>query len=284
MAERKLRLRWAGACATCQTPLPAGTEAWWNSEAKTATCGTCHDGPPPIDSGVAGASAAAEYQRRSQREAKRKQAVVDRDNAWRDQVRDDHPLVGRVVTALTPKPVVGPESHATTAWKTGAEGEQGVARTLAACPNVIALHDRRVPRTKGNIDHLAVGPAGVFVIDAKRYTGRIERRDRGSVFRPDVRLYVDRRDRTKLVQAMDWQTTTIRNVLNHHGHHDIPLRAVLCFVDAEWPLLFARPLQIAGVTVLWPKALQGLVTAGDLLNPDQRDHIARDLAAALPTK
>lgn len=56
---------------------------------------------------------------------------------------------------------------------------------------VIALHDRRVPGTKGNIDHLAVGPGGVYIVDAKRYEGKVERRDVGSFFRPDARLYVN---------------------------------------------------------------------------------------------
>lgn len=284
MSERKLRLRWDGACANCDAALAGGTEAWWNPEAKAATCVPCHDGPPPIDTGIAGASAAAEYEKRSRREARRKQAVVDRDAAWREQVREDHPILGRVATALTPKPVVGPKSQATRAWKVGAEGELGVARTLAACPNVIALHDRRVPGTKGNVDHLAVGPAGVYIIDAKRYEGKIERRDVGSFFRPDERLYVAGRDRTKLVRQMAWQVEAVRAALDANGHVDVALRAVLCFVDSEWPLLFARPLHLDGVTVLWPKALQELVSGGDTLDDRGRDGVARDLAAALPAK
>jgi hypothetical protein len=36
-----------------------------------------------------------------------------------------------------------------------------------------ALHDRRVPATSGDIDHLVIGPAGVFVMDATRYEGQI---------------------------------------------------------------------------------------------------------------
>jgi hypothetical protein len=67
---------------------------------------------------------------------------------------------------------------------------------------VIALHDRRVPGTKGNIDHLVVGPAGVYTVDAKRYEGKVERRDVGSFFRSYERLYVNNRDRTKVVKGM----------------------------------------------------------------------------------
>lgn len=284
MSERKLRLRWNGTCANCDQALAGGTEAWWNSSAKSARCLPCKDGPPPIDAGVAGSSATAEYEKRSRREARRKQAVVDRDAAWRDQVRVEHPLLGRVATALTPKPVIGPESQATRAWKVGAEGEEGVARTLGACAGVRSLHDRRVPGTKGNVDHLAIGPAGVYIVDAKRYEGKVERRDVGSFFRPDERLYVGGRDRTKLLRQMAWQVETVRTALDACGHTDVALRPVLCFVDSEWPLLFARPLHLQGVTVLWPKALQELVSSGELFDDASRDQIARDLAVALPAK
>lgn len=42
------------------------------------------------------------------------------------------------------------------------------------------LHDRRVPDTRGNIDHIIVAPAGVFVVDAKNHKGKIGIRDRGA--------------------------------------------------------------------------------------------------------
>lgn len=284
MAVRKLRLRWDGECMACRGALSGGTEAWWDSVEKAATCLPCHDGPPPIDTGVAGASAAAEYEKRSRREAKRKQAVVDRDTAWREQVREEHPLLGRVATVLTPKPVIGPESQATRAWKVGAEGEVGVGRMIAACDGVVGLHDRRVPGTKGNLDHLAIGPAGAYVVDAKRYTGKVERRDVGSFFRPDERLYVGNRDRTKVVRQMAWQIEAVRAALDSSGHADIPLQGVLCFVDSEWPLLFARPIRLHGVTILWPKALQDLVRSGDALDATGVDDVARALAAAFPPK
>lgn len=225
-----------------------------------------------------------EYEKRSKRELRRKQAVVDRDSAWREQVKEDHPIVGRVAAALTPKPVITPESQATRAWKVGADGELGVARTLAACEGVLALHDRHVPGTKGNIDHLAIGPGGVYIVDAKRYEGKVERRDVGSFFRPDHRLYVNNRDRTKVVRGMAWQLEAVRGALADGPHAEVPIRAVLCFVDSEWPLLFAKPLQLDGVTILWPAALQDLVRSGDRLDRAAVDSLARGLAAAFPPK
>jgi hypothetical protein len=36
------------------------------------------------------------------------------------------------------------------------------------------LHDLAVPRSRANIDHLVIGPGGVFVIDSKQYRGRLQ--------------------------------------------------------------------------------------------------------------
>jgi hypothetical protein len=45
---------------------------------------------------------------------------------------------------------------------------------------VIALHDRVIAGTRGtNIDHLFIAPTGVWVVDAKAYAGKVEKRDAG---------------------------------------------------------------------------------------------------------
>jgi Nuclease-related domain len=38
----------------------------------------------------------------------------------------------------------------------------------------VLLHDLQVPGSHANIDHLAIGPAGVFVIDSKYYRGALQ--------------------------------------------------------------------------------------------------------------
>src|SRR4051794_39616386 len=73
-------------------------------------------------------------------------------------------------------------------------GGEKVAAGLETVAGLKVLNDRRVPGTRGNIDHIVVAPAGVFVVDAKNYRGRIDIRDRGWFLRPDHRLYVGRRD------------------------------------------------------------------------------------------
>lgn len=62
------------------------------------------------------------------------------------------------------------------AWERGADGEAATARALDALPpsEWTVFHDVRWPgRQRVNIDHVAVGPGGVFVIDAKNWSGSV---------------------------------------------------------------------------------------------------------------
>lgn len=63
------------------------------------------------------------------------------------------------------------------AWLAGAEGERRTGEALATltAQGWVTLHDLHWPgRPFANIDHVAVGPGGVFVIDSKNWAGRVE--------------------------------------------------------------------------------------------------------------
>src|SRR5215207_355328 len=62
------------------------------------------------------------------------------------------------------------------AWRRGAAGERRTARLLGPLERDgwAVLHDLAVPRGQANIDHLVIGPGGVFVIDSKQYRGRLQ--------------------------------------------------------------------------------------------------------------
>jgi hypothetical protein len=62
------------------------------------------------------------------------------------------------------------------AWRRGAAGERRTARLLGPLERHgwAVLHDLAVPRSQANIDHLVIGPSGVFVIDSKHYRGRLQ--------------------------------------------------------------------------------------------------------------
>lgn len=54
-------------------------------------------------------------------------------------------------------------------WRQGAAGERDTARLLEQLPRRRwrVWHDLRIPGSQANIDHLAIGPTGVWVIDSK---------------------------------------------------------------------------------------------------------------------
>jgi Nuclease-related domain len=245
MADARLiRLRFKGSCAHCATTLEPGASGWWDRETKSVRCEACGAAASSsderareldsIEKGVAGASARRKYERLSQRRE--------------DRVRANHPRLGGFLLAVSEAP------QSITAWKQGAEGEERVGAHLDRLTETgaVVLHDRRVPGSVANVDHLFVARSGVWVIDAKRYRGQVKRRHRGGSFRADVRLYVGGRDCSKLVEAMHQQVAIVSRALQDATN--VPVHPVLCFTEAEWSL-FAEPFTIDGVLVTWPKEL-----------------------------
>lgn len=149
---------------------------------------------------------------------------------------------------------------------------------------MIVLHDRRIPGTRANIDHIAVTRSGgVWAIDAKNYTGKVRRVDKGGWFSSDERLYVGDRDCTKLVAGMAKQRDAIESALGEPIRQElnVDVKTALCFVDAEW-LFFAKPFELEGVWIGWAKALdERLRTPGELA-PEHLQMLARRVADALP--
>jgi hypothetical protein len=58
-------------------------------------------------------------------------------------------------------------------WQQGSWGEQSTADELAQLPRAawVPIHD--LPDGHGNLDHVVLGPGGVFLLDSKRYAGSI---------------------------------------------------------------------------------------------------------------
>ena len=268
-AAKPWLVKYDGPCARCGTLLNKGMPAVWDNARRGMHCVQCPDAqvaaePPSTEVGVAGGSARREYERRS---AKREAAI---DERWGR-------LAG-VVKAVTSEP------NSTTAWATGARGEERLAQELATVDGLRILNDRSVSGTKGNIDHIVVAPAGVFVVDAKLYAGLIRVRNVGGWFRRDERLYVGSRDCTKLARGMAWQVDAVTAALESECVDPIPpVMPVLCFVDGEWPLL-RPPRSFEGVRLATPRSLRTVIADSPHLGPERIDKITRVLASALRPK
>jgi len=143
---------------------------------------------------------------------------------------------------------------------------------------VWVLHDRRLPKSRAHIDHLAVTQTGVYVIDAKKYTGRPHLKVEGGLLRPRVeRLLVGTRDCTKLVDGVIKQVEIVRGVVGD----GVPVHGVICFVEADWPLL-GGAFATRGVEVLWPKRLYPRLKVGGEIGSEKLSDLIRQLAAVLP--
>jgi len=222
-------------------------------------------GVPLIESGTAGRSARQEHDRRA---AKREADVRGR---WGDRL-------GGLVLKLNAEP------QSTRAWAIGAWGEEKFAEAPAGIEGLQVLHDRRVPGTRGNIDHIVIAPAGVFVVDAKAYEGLIEIRNYGPFWKPDWRLTVGRRDKSKLATNMGWQVDAVRAALAAAGIDPMPpITPVLCFVDGRWPI-FRPPEEYDGVRLESERSIRKLLTGSEVLGPSAIDRVTRALALALPPK
>jgi hypothetical protein len=68
-------------------------------------------------------------------------------------------------------------------WQNGAWGERSTARALKPLEREgwIVLHD--LPARFGNIDHVVVGPTGVYLLDSKRFGGTVTVDDTGMTVR-----------------------------------------------------------------------------------------------------
>ncbi len=84
------------------------------------------------------------------------------------------PLVGLAIGLFLLLSNRGPSRRWSRWWK-GTVGELEVIKALNSLPDdYILINDFKLPDGQGNIDHFLVGPNGLFVLETKNYSGRIE--------------------------------------------------------------------------------------------------------------
>jgi hypothetical protein len=214
--------------------------------------------PRALDLGTAGASA--------RREAARRRANRER------RTREKHPRIGGALLALQGTPQ---SEHA---FDVGGGGEEATAAYLAKrCPLALILHDRRIPGRRGNLDHVAVAPSGVWVIDAKRYKGkvRVERPLFGS-----EKLTIGGRDCSKLVDGLLGQVELVKAIMRSIDAA-VAVRGAFCFIDAELPLLGTPTVR--GLPVLGRRGTAKRLNRAGQLGEQQIRAIAAELVRALPS-
>ena len=87
---------------------------------------------------------------------------------------------------------------------------------------------------------------------------------------------VGNRDCTKLVDGVLKQVEAVREVAGDQ----IPVHGVLCFVNADWPLI-GGSFATREVQVLWPKRLLASLASAGALDVGAVERVHRELADAL---
>ncbi|WP_182884020.1 nuclease-related domain-containing protein [Microbispora sp. H10949] len=111
-------------------------------------------------------------------------------------------LAGGALAALADTVYRWRTHEAVRTWRRGALGERRTARRLRLLSTLgyAVLHDRRLPHGRANVDHLVIGPTGVFVLDSKQWRPDAHvRRARGGVRRG--RVFTDADTRALIYEA-----------------------------------------------------------------------------------
>lgn len=151
-------------------------------------------------------------------------------------------------------------------WEHAEAGDETTARVLAGLPRDewTVYQDVRWPsRQYADIDHVVLGPAGIFVIDSKSWPGRI------TFSREGLRQNGHARDST-LTAASEAAEAIATMVTTVDQRHVYP---VLCFVRDEWLTGQARDVLVCSTSNL--EAM--LLARKPVLRPEQLRAAARQL-------
>ena len=220
---------------------------------------------PITDDSPAGQSAQREWAHRRQ--------------ARQARIKARYGTVGSIVAALAGEP------RNVQAWRQGAEGEAATARALAirlARSDVIVLHDRRVRgRSRANIDHIAIGPTGVTVIDTTSSRGRVQLATAGIINRRE-QLLVNGRDRTSQLDSLQRQMERVAGVLVQNDAGDVSVFGALCFPFMRRELLHYSRARDGLISVDDPAHIAKQLKRSGPIDVAEIDRLADVLDAALP--
>jgi hypothetical protein len=152
-------------------------------------------------------------------------------------------LVSLVAAALVGWRLRFRPSEQVQAWRRGAAGERRTARLLDRLTDhgFVVFHDLAVPGSPANVDHLVIGPTGLFVIDSKQWSGSVQQGADGLVWHNHYPL-----DRT--LEMVRWEAETVGRLLSTRA------AALLCVHGAH---IHGGGLHAQGVAIVPAHLLRG---------------------------
>ena len=197
----------------------------------------------------------------------------------RQQAKARYGVVGALYTSVTADPAT------IQAWAQGAGGELATAHQLTRFlrrSEVIVIHDRGIPgRGRANIDHLAVGPGGITIIDTKSTHGRVQLETSGIIRHREI-LLINGRDRTRHLDALQRQITTVVARLARQDIDSVDVRGALCFPYMRRGMRHFNRARDGLIIVDDPRHIAKLANRPGDMNPSEIASLTDTLATALP--
>jgi Nuclease-related domain len=145
--------------------------------------------------------------------------AVDRNEQWARVEPGEHPvraLLARVLGVHTDE----------RAWRMGVKGERVTGWWLGRLPEGwFTFHDVPVGERGANIDHVVIGPGGVFTIDTKNLSGAI---------RVNPRSIVHNGSRTNFLPKASAQALRAARLLTAAIGRPVDVRGLLAILADEW--------------------------------------------------
>ena len=176
-------------------------------------------------------------------------------------------LLGLAVATLVGWRLRFRPSEAARSWQRGAAGERRTARLLRRLArDGFVFHDLAAPgNSRANVDHLVIGPSGVFVIDSKQWTGEVLQGADGLVWHNHYPL--------DLTLAMvRWEAEAVSRVLGTRVH------ALLCVHGAHFD---GSGLHAQGVAIVPASRLRAALGVDQVLSDNDVELLANTVRIRL---
>ena len=134
------------------------------------------------------------------------------------------------------------------------------------------LHDRKIPGSRANIDHIVIGPPGIFVVETKSYKGSLQIRGN--------EVFVAGRRKNGWIDEVNREAAAVQTALAEEvAAHGWTVTPIICVHRADLPWFRS---EVKGVRIVSGKDLvKRLRKADPLLSPTDVERIAGLVSALL---
>ncbi|WP_438352352.1 nuclease-related domain-containing protein [Microbacterium sp. CJ88] len=277
--ERRMTLRFSGRCRICDARLAAGTRAIYERSGRTVRCiecavGTTGEMPAPAEVRALIASATEEASASATQAASvpTTDAATARALVEPESLRLRAPASAVIAETLRQQESAPPPSWLfrllgrspltaeSRPWYLGALGELEVGRVLDELGGGwTVIHAVPVGRKGADLDHVVIGPGGVFTINAKFHEGR-------KVWVGDARLLVNGQ-RTDHLRNAAFEGRRAAKALTAAVGARVDVTPIVAIVGARSIVMRGRPAEVVvlrATQLVWWLSKRPVV-----LSPDQ---------------